>query len=128
MSLTWFLGIYTSVWSGITDTLAALGLEENIVLVNQGEHASNLCTDPFKMGAFSMGGTGAQIAVPLAIILFCKSKQLKSIGLVAIIPIMFQVNEPVLFGIPTILNPLMAISFLLTPIFNSLLGVFLLKF
>jgi PTS system lactose-specific IIC component len=75
------------------------------------------------MGAYSMGETGAQIAIPVIILLLCKSKQLKSIAMVAFIPIMFQVNEPILFGLPSILNPLMMVPFLLTPIINSSIGV-----
>ncbi|AKX34316.1 PTS system, lactose-specific IIB component [Spiroplasma litorale] len=123
LALTWFCGIHTSVWSGVTDSLGALGLQENIDAIKNGMQAKNMWPNPMAMGAYSMGGTGAQIAVPLLIILFCKSKQLKSIGLVALVPVMFQVNEPILFGVPSILNPLMAVPFLITPLINGTIGV-----
>ncbi|WP_146637243.1 PTS transporter subunit EIIC [Spiroplasma clarkii] len=79
LSLTWFCGIHTSVWAGITDTLAALGVQENVELLANGEQATNLWPGPFSMGAYSMGGSGAQIAVPFIILLFCKSKQLNQL-------------------------------------------------
>ena len=61
------------------------------------------------MGEF--GGTGATFIVPLLLILFMKSKQLKAVGKASIVPVAFAVNEPLLFGAPMILNPYMLIPF-----------------
>lgn len=49
--------------------------------------------------------------VPLLLILFMKSKQLKAVGKASIVPVAFAVNEPLLFGAPMILNPYMLIPF-----------------
>lgn len=57
------------------------------------------------------GGTGATFIVPLLLILFMKSKQLKAVGKTSIVPVAFAVNEPLLFGAPMILNPYMLIPF-----------------
>ena len=57
------------------------------------------------------GGTGATFIVPLLLILFMKSKQLKAVGKASIVPVAFAVNEPLLFGAPMILNPYMLIPF-----------------
>lgn len=57
------------------------------------------------------GGTGAKFIVPLLLILFMKSKQLKAVGKASIVPVAFAVNEPLLFGAPMILNPYMLIPF-----------------
>ena len=49
--------------------------------------------------------------MPLLLILFMKSKQLKAVGKASIVPVAFAVNEPLLFGAPMILNPYMLIPF-----------------
>ena len=51
-----------------------------------------------------------------------KSKQLKAIGKASFIPVMFAVNEPLLFGAPIILNPYFLIPFVLAPVVNVVIG------
>lgn len=51
-----------------------------------------------------------------------KSKQLKAIGKASIVPVMFAVNEPLLFGAPIILNPYFFIPFVLSPMVNVVVG------
>ena len=51
-----------------------------------------------------------------------KSKQLSAVGKVAIVPSLFNINEPVIFGLPIFLNPILVIPFMLAPSANILLG------
>ena len=60
---------------------------------------------------------GATFVVPFILIFFMRSKQLKSVGK-AITPVLFAVNEPLLFGMPVILNPYLFVPFLMTPPVN----------
>ena len=46
----------------------------------------------------------------------CKSKRLKSLGKLSFLPGIFNVNEPVIFGLPLVLNPMMAIPFFIVPL------------
>ncbi len=62
-----------------------------------------------------MGGCGTTICVLLAILFFVKRKRLRNIAKLAAFPSIFNVNEALTFGIPIVLNPVMAIPFLLTP-------------
>ncbi len=56
------------------------------------------------------GGTGSTF--PLAIFcLFSRSKRLRMLGRVSLIPALFHINEPLLFGLPLILNPIWLIPF-----------------
>ncbi|CIW05111.1 pts system lactose-specific transporter subunit EIIBC [Streptococcus pneumoniae] len=71
-----------------------------------------------------LGGTGATFIVPIIFILFMKSKQLKAVGKASIVPVMFAVNEPLLFAAPIVLNPYFLIPFCLAPIVNVILGKF----
>uniref|UniRef100_UPI002672B95F PTS lactose transporter subunit IIBC n=1 Tax=Enterococcus raffinosus TaxID=71452 RepID=UPI002672B95F len=72
------------------------------------------------MGNFvgTMGGTGATLVVPFLFMLFARSKQLKAVGKASFVPVIFAVNEPLLFAAPMILNPYSFIPFLLAPIVN----------
>ena len=54
-------------------------------------------------------------------LVFAKSKQMKDLGRLAIVPGIFNVNEPVLFGLPIVLNPLMAVPFIVTPVLSGLI-------
>ncbi len=49
------------------------------------------------------------------LLLISKSKQYKSLGKISIATSVFNITEPVMFGLPIILNPLMAIPYVLTP-------------
>ena len=119
LSGTFFLGIHQAVWHGITQPLIGLGVEQNADAIFEGHEAINPWAGPTMVGSYHVGGTGGTFAIPFIIVLFAKSKQLKAIGLVALIPTIFNVNEPVLFGVPVILNPIMAVPFLITPIINA---------
>lgn len=61
-------------------------------------------------------GSGITIGAVLYMIAIAKSEQLKGIGKLAIGPAIFNINEPVLFGLPIVVNPLMAVPFILTPV------------
>lgn len=59
--------------------------------------------------------TGAGITIGLVVFMtfFAKSKQLKSIGKLTIVPGIFNINEPVPFGLPVVMNPMLAVPFMI---------------
>ena len=57
-----------------------------------------------------------------------RSKQLKAVGKASVVPVMFAVNEPLLFAAPIILNPYFLIPFLFAPVANVLIGKFFIDF
>ena len=61
-------------------------------------------------------------------VVFAKSAQCKQLGRLAIMPNLFNINEPVLFGTPVVLNPIMGVPFVLVPVFNALLLYFTIYF
>lgn len=61
-------------------------------------------------------------------VVFAKSAQYKQLGRLAIMPNLFNINEPVLFGTPVVLNPIMGVPFVLVPVFNALLLYFTIYF
>ena len=54
-----------------------------------------------------------------ALLCFSKSKQLKTIGRLGIVPAFFNISEPVIFGLPLMLNPVFFVPFLLTSVING---------
>lgn len=68
------------------------------------------------------GGSGATLALVVGMIWISKSQLHKQVGKVALAPGIFQINEPVIFGLPIILNPIYAIPFMLTSPFLALIG------
>lgn len=55
---------------------------------------------------------------------FAKSKQLKALGKLGIIPALFGINEPILFGAPVVMNPMLAIPFIGMPVIACLIQYF----
>ena len=51
-------------------------------------------------------------------LLFCKSDRIKVLGRLSIVPGIFGINEPIIFGLPIVLNPIMIIPFIFVPLFN----------
>jgi cellobiose PTS system EIIC component len=75
----------------------------------------------------TVGGSGATLGLVIFILLFAKSAQLKALGKVAIVPAFFNINEPILFGLPLVYNAYLAIPFFLAPMTAASIGYFAIK-
>ena len=67
-------------------------------------------------GFGAYGGSGATLGLIIAIFLFSKAKEQKSIAKLSFAPGLFNINEMVIFGLPIVLNPIYMIPFILTPL------------
>ncbi|WP_314830588.1 PTS lactose transporter subunit IIBC [uncultured Streptococcus sp.] len=121
----WFVGVHgpSVVKPGLAAALYG-NTEANLNLFRAGHHPYHALTENFGNFVGELGGTGATFIVPIIFILFMRSKQLKAVGKASIIPVMFAVNEPLLFAAPIVLNPYFFIPFCLAPIVNVILGKF----
>lgn len=119
MAFFWFLGIHgPSIVEPAVAAVLYANVEANLKLVEAGEHASHALTIGMNNFAACLGGTGCTLVVPFLFMWLCKSKQLKAVGKASFIPTSFNVNEPVLFAAPIVLNPYFFIPFLLVPMVN----------
>src|SRR5699024_2763406 len=75
-------------------------------------------TQPFWSYIIAIGGGGSKLALVILMVR-SKSKQLNSLGKLAIVPAIFNINEPIIFGVPLVLNPTMMIPFIGVPLVNS---------
>lgn len=63
-----------------------------------------------------IGGSGAVLGLAILMAFFAKSERYKTLGRLGLPGSIFGINEPIIFGLPLVLNPLMLIPFLLTPV------------
>ena len=96
-----------------------LPLWQQFVAVNAEAHAAGMplphvTAFPFYQWFIWMGGAGATL--PATMLLFTLGERWKKLGRMAIIPALFNINEPFLFGMPVVANPLLAIPCILAPL------------
>ena len=72
-------------------------------------------TQQFQELYLQLGGSGCTLSLALIMLFLTKSQLLRKLGRLAILPGLFNINEPITFGVPIVLNPLMMIPFILTP-------------
>ncbi len=113
----WFLGVHPEPVHAI---MRATFWFDNIA-ANASENAGHIFIEPLMYGYGAMGGSGATLMLPALCLLCCRSSQMKVTGKTAVLPILFQVNEPALFGVPTILNPIFALPMIFTGMINDVL-------
>ncbi len=112
----WVFGIHGvnvvgSVMQPIWLSLSA----ENLAAYQAGTSLPHIITQQFQDIYIAIGGSGSTLALCLTLLFVCKSKQCKTIGKLSILPGLFNINEPITFGLPIVLNPIMMIPFILTP-------------
>lgn len=98
-----------------------------IMLANMAENASGShipFAGEFNNSLVILGGSGSTLLMTFFIAFFAKSSQLKILGRASVVPAIFNINEPVIFGMPIVYNPYLAIPFLLAPMACGTLGYF----
>lgn len=122
--LFWFLGIHGGmVIEGVRGPLSAAGLAENISAVQAGGAATNILTRGFWTSFVVVGGGGITLSLLIAIFIFSKREDHKSIAKFSLIPGICGINEPVVFGLPLVLNPIFAIPFILNSVIAAFIAV-----
>lgn len=119
MAMFWFVGIHgPSIVEPAVTAIYIANIELNLQMVQAGEHATAILTHPTSYFVATLGGTGATLMFCAMCAFIAKSKQLRTVGRSSIIPVIFAVNEPILFGAPIVLNPVLFVPFILAPIAN----------
>lgn len=131
----WFFGIHgsTIVGDGIMGPLLLANSADNQAILDAGleltiANGGHIVTKQFLDQFMVVTGSGITIGLVLFMAFFAKSKQLKEIGKLGVIPSFFNVNEPVLFGTPIVLNPMLAVPFMLMPVISGTIEYFAMYF
>lgn len=118
--LLFFFGIHPSVLSPITAPIAAQFLAENIESMAAGQALPHFYTGGMVSAFANFTGTGVTFGLVFWF-LFSKRKDLKRIGQVSLVPSLFGINEPILFGAPIVLNPTFFLPYVIG---GTILGTF----
>ncbi len=78
----------------------------------------------FRSIFLTVTGAGMTIGLVVFMVFFAKSAQFKQLGRLSIGPAVFNINEPIVFATPIVMNPIMAVPFIITPIVSSVVTYF----
>lgn len=117
--ILWFFGIHgTQITDSVfTPVLYALSAE-NLTALEQGLPLPHIINKQFQDLFATYGGGGSTLSLLIAALMFCKSKRITELAKLSIVPGIFGINEPVIFGLPIVLNPTIAIPFIFVPMLN----------
>lgn len=120
--ILWFAGIHgTMIVTGIMNPFWMANLASNQVALAAGQAIPHTFLQGFWDHFLFIGGVGSTL--PLAILLIrSKAAHLRTIGRMGFVPGLFNINEPILFGTPIIMNPILFIPFVFVPVINAILA------
>ncbi|KOO02265.1 PTS sugar transporter subunit IIC [Vibrio nereis] len=119
VQILWFSGIHgASVVGGIIGPMLLINLGMNQDALAAGEPLPAIFINPVMDFFIFVGGAGGTWGL-VVLMMRSKATQLKTIGKMSIIPGTFNINEPVIFGTPIVMNPIYFIPWLLAPTINT---------
>lgn len=125
-SLLWVFGIHgPNTLNGIYEPIFLAAYAENEAAYAAGMAAPNIVCSPFWSTFFSLTGSGITGGLLIAIFLFSKRDDFRAIAKLALPCGIFNINEPLIFGIPIVMNPMLMIPFMLAPLASVGIGYFL---
>ncbi|HWO78066.1 MAG TPA: PTS cellobiose transporter subunit IIC [Bacillus sp. (in: firmicutes)] len=126
IQILWFFGLHGQVIiNSVMDPIWNTLMIENLEAYTAGDAVPNIISKPFiEIYTVGMGGTGMTLAVVFALLLFMKSRQMKQVGKLGLGPGIFNVNEPIIFGLPIVMNPIIIVPWILAPMIVTLVTYF----
>lgn len=129
----WWFGVHGgTIVTSIFYPILLANLTANQKLVDSGTaltvaNGAHIFTDQFTAILVNMTGTGATIGLAIYMAFFAKSAQTKELGKLAFVPSLFNINEPIIYGTPIVMNPFLFIPFVVTPTIIGLSMYFLMR-
>lgn len=121
----WFLGIHGMAI--VTPLLTPFWTEnflENVAAASAGKPIPHFVTGDFFNWFIWLGGSGSTLALAILMAFFGKSVFSKKLGRFTLVPGLFNINEPLLFGAPVVMNPYFLIPFIGAPIVTGIISYF----
>jgi cellobiose PTS system EIIC component len=119
----WFFGIHgpNALFAVEQHVLNPEGAA-NVLAAVTGGQPQFVFTHDFFSAFVRMGGSGGTLSLILALLLVSRTARARKLAVLMLLPALFNVNEPLLFGLPLVLNPVYAIPFVLTPVLQILIA------
>ena len=125
IQLFWIAGLHGStIILGIIGPVLGLLGDQNRLAYEAGAEIPNIIGGPFFDIFISLGGGGGTFALAFLLAFVSRSRQLKEIGKISVGAAFFNINEPIIFGLPIVMNPYLIIPFFITPLVTGLIGYF----
>ena len=124
--ILWFLGLhgFNIVWGIVSAFWLPLFLQ-NVAKLAETKSCADISIAPNTMtNVYAMiGGSGATFGLIIAMLIFAKKgEKEREVAKLALVPGCFGINEPVIFGLPIVLNPIMFIPWIVVPLFNAIVA------
>lgn len=126
----WFFGVHGStIVGGIMGPILQANSLENSEILNAGKeltvaNGGHIVTQQFMDQFTTVTGAGMTIGIVIYMVWFARSAQYKQLGRLSIVPALFNINEPIIFATPIVMNPIMALPFILTPVISAVVTYF----
>ena len=120
-TILWWFGVHGgTIVTGIMLPILLSNISTNQAIVDSGnaltiQNGAHIVTDQFTSAYINLTGTGITLGLVIYMVFFAKCQQFKQMGKLALIPGIFNINEPVIFGTPIVMNPFLLAPFVLTP-------------
>ncbi len=121
----WFAGIHGAlIVTGIMNPFWMANLSVNQAAMAAGTAIPHIYVQGFWDHYLLIGGIGSTLPLVL-MAMRSRSRQLKSVAKIGLLPSLFNINEPILFGFPVIMNPVFLLPFLFVPLINACIAWYL---
>lgn len=121
----WVFGIHgVSIIGSLARPIWLQLLDGNTVAHAAGESLPHIAAEPFFQWFIWIGGSGCTIGLAILLAFTAKSQYGSKLGKAIIMPSIFNINEPVIFGVPVVLNPVIMIPFIVTPMICATIAWF----
>lgn len=122
-TFVFIFGIHGSfVFGAISSPILLTSLQQNIEAINAGNAAPNIVTQSFLDAYVYMGGGGTMICLVIAVLIFSKRKDERMIAKIGGVSSVFNISEPMMFGLPIVFNPIYAVPFCIVPMVATTLA------
>ena len=128
-NLLWFFGIHPAAIINVYAPALSIAMSSNVAAFMQGTAAAELPYLSFQIvyATLTIGGSGVMIGLALSM-LGAKSERFKSLTKITFIPAMFNISEPIMFGLPVVLNPMFFVPLVLSVPLVGGVSLLLVKF
>ena len=125
ISALWSVGIHgANIISALYSPFTLANLETNAAYAKGTSDTFRTFAGEYQNMFVVCGGSGATLGMCIWMCFMAKSEQLSVLGKAAIVPAIFNINEPLVFGVPIIYNPNLIIPFILAPSIVSVIAYF----
>ncbi|WP_024653157.1 PTS cellobiose transporter subunit IIC [Borrelia persica] len=125
INMLWFCGLHGGgIIGALLNPITLTNLEINARALSDNQPLPHILAGGFLDLFVHIGGSGATLGLVIAMML-SKAKHLRAIGRLSFVPGIFNINEPVTFGAPIVLNPILGIPFVVIPLINTIISYLL---